>query len=123
MEIVSVAVPAVVPVILTGLVEPKLNVGRSWAPVGVEVTAAVITTLPVNPPEGVTVIVEVFPVVAPGKTVTAVPLTMKVIVWDDCVAVPLSETLCELPLLFRLLSFSTRLPEYDPADAGIKSTL
>jgi hypothetical protein len=75
--IVSVAVPAEVPVILTGLVEPKLKVGGYWAPVGLEVTAAVSTTLPVKPPAGVTVMVEVFPVVAPGVTVTAVPLTVK----------------------------------------------
>jgi hypothetical protein len=62
---------------LTGLVEPKLKVGRYWAPVGLEVTAAVSVTLPVKPPAGVTVIVEVFPVVAPGATVTAVPLIVK----------------------------------------------
>jgi len=75
--IVSVAVPAEVPVMLTGLVEPKLKVGGYWAPVGLEVTAAVSTTLPVKPPAGVTVMVEVLPVVAPGITVTAVPLTVK----------------------------------------------
>ena len=74
---VRVAVPAVVPVMLTGLVEPKLKVGRYWAPDGLEVTAAVSITLPVKPPAGVTVMVEVFPVVAPGATVTAVPLTVK----------------------------------------------
>ena len=76
-KIVSAAVPAEVPVMLTGLVEPKLKVGGYWAPVGLEVTAAVSTTLPVKPPTGVTVMVEVFPVVAPGVTVTAVPLTVK----------------------------------------------
>ena len=73
---VSVAVPADVPVMLTGLVEPKLKAGGYWAPVGLEVTAAVSVTLPVKPPTGVTVIVEVFPAVAPGETVTAVPLTV-----------------------------------------------
>ena len=34
-------------------------------------------TLPVKPPEGVTVMVEAFPVVAPAAIVTAVPVTMK----------------------------------------------
>jgi hypothetical protein len=74
---VRIAVPALVPVILTGLVEPKLKVGGYWALVGLEVTAAVSTTLPVKPPLGVTVIVEMFPLVAPGVTETAVPLTVK----------------------------------------------
>ena len=72
----SVAVPAVAPVMLTGLVEPKLRVGVSCAPLGLEVMAAVRATLPVKPPLGVTVIVEVFPVVAPGLTDTAVPATV-----------------------------------------------
>src|ERR1700686_2256230 len=75
-EMVRVAVPAL-PVIITGLVEPKLNVGRSLAPVGMNVIAAVRATLPVKPPLGVTVIVEVLPVVAPGATETAVPLSVK----------------------------------------------
>jgi hypothetical protein len=74
---VSVAVPAVAPVMLTGLVAPKLKVGTYWAPLGLEVMAAVSTTLPVKPPLGVTVIADVFPVVAPGAMVTAVPLTVK----------------------------------------------
>jgi len=85
--IVSVAVPAEVPVMLTGLVEPKLKVGGYWAPVGLEVTAAVSITLPVKPPAGVTVMVEVFPVVAPGVTVTAMPLTVKLGVGAVIVAV------------------------------------
>ena len=33
--------------------------------------------MPVNPPPGVKVMVEVFPVVAPGLSVTAVPLIVK----------------------------------------------
>ena len=69
-----VAVPADVLVMFTGLVEPKLKVGGYWAPEGLEVMAAVSVTLPVKSPAGVTVIVEVFAVVAPGATVTAVPL-------------------------------------------------
>ena len=39
--------------------------------------AAVSATLPVNPPVGVTVMVDVFAVVAPGVTVTVVPLSVK----------------------------------------------
>lgn len=73
----SVAVPAAVPVILTGLVEPKLRVGRFCAPLGPEVTAAVSVTLPVKPLNGVTVMADVFPVVAPALTVTAVPAIVK----------------------------------------------
>src|ERR1039458_7351934 len=75
---VRVAVPAVVPVMLTGLVEPKLKLGIYWAPFGLEVMAAVSVTLPVKPPAGVTVRVEVFPVLAPGVTVTEVPVMVKV---------------------------------------------
>ena len=77
-EMVRVAAPGLVPVMFAGLVEPKLNVGKCWAPVGVEVTAAVRATLPVKPPDGVTEMVDEFAVVAPGRTVTAVPLTAKV---------------------------------------------
>jgi hypothetical protein len=75
---VSVAVPAEAPGMLTGLVEPRLKVGGYWAPVGLEATAAASTTLPVKPLTGVTVTVEVFPLVAPEIRVTAVPLTVKV---------------------------------------------
>ena len=74
-EMVRVALPAVAPVMLTGLVEPKLKVGRSCAPLGLEVTAAVSATLPVKPPAGVTVIVDA--TAAPGATVTAVPVIVK----------------------------------------------
>ena len=77
-ETVRVAVPGFEPVIFTGLVEPKLKEGGYWAPVGLAVTAAVSTTLPVKPLTGVTVMVEVFPVVAPEFRVTAVPLRVKV---------------------------------------------
>jgi len=74
--IVSVAVPAAVLLMLVGVVEPKLKVGGSNAPAGPLVICAVNSTLPVKPPLGVTVIVEVLPLVAPGTTVTAVPLTV-----------------------------------------------
>ena len=73
----SVAVPAALPVMFTGLLEPKLKVGGYWAPFGLDVTDAVSATLPLKPPAGVTVIVEVFPVVAPGIADTAMPLIVK----------------------------------------------
>jgi hypothetical protein len=73
-ETVRVAAPAVVPEMLTGVVDPKLKVGGYWAPDGLDVRAAVNATLPMKPPAGVTVMVDVFPVVAPGVTVTVVPL-------------------------------------------------
>jgi hypothetical protein len=76
-ETVSVAVPEVVPVILIGVVEPKLNVGAFWTPVGLEVIAAVRAMLPVKPPLGVAVMEEVFPVVAPALSVTAEPVIAK----------------------------------------------
>ena len=75
-RMVRVAVSAEAPVMLTGLVEPKLKVGGYWAPVGLEVTAAVRVTLPVKPPDGVRVIVAVLPDVAPGVMETAVPVTI-----------------------------------------------
>jgi hypothetical protein len=77
-ETVRAAVPAVVPLMLTGVVDPKLKVGGYCAPAGLDVRVAVNTTLPVKPPAGVTVMVDIFPVVAPGVTVTVVPLTVKV---------------------------------------------
>jgi hypothetical protein len=69
---VTVAVAAEVPEMLTGFVDPKLKVGPYWAPFGLEVTMAENVTFPVKPPAGVTVMVEVFPVVAPGITVIGV---------------------------------------------------
>ena len=48
------------------------------APAGLVVTRAVSATLPVKPPAGVNVMVEVLPVVAPGATETAVPVRVKV---------------------------------------------
>ena len=50
---VSVAVPAVGLVMSTGLVEPKLKVGGSCAPLGPEVTAAVSATLKLTGPSAV----------------------------------------------------------------------
>jgi hypothetical protein len=76
-ETVSVAEPAVVPLMVTGLVVPKLNVGGTTAFAGLVVMAAVSTTLPVNPFAGVSVIVDVSPETAPAVTVTAVPAILK----------------------------------------------
>ena len=67
------AVAAELPLIVMELVEPRLTVGRSTAPAGLEEIAAVSVTVPVNPPVGVIEIVEVFPEVAPGATVTGFP--------------------------------------------------
>ena len=76
-EMVSVAVFAEAPGMLTVEDEPKLKVGGSTAPAGLEVTVAVSATLPVKLPAGASVIVDVFAVVAPGVTVTAVLLIVK----------------------------------------------
>jgi len=56
---VSVAAPAPEVVMSTGLVEPNVRRGRMSAPAGRLATVAVSATLPVNPPEGVTVMVPV----------------------------------------------------------------
>jgi hypothetical protein len=77
LAMVSVAVPAATLVMLTGLVAPKLSVGMFCALAGLPDTAAVSATLPVKPLLGVTVIVDVFPLVAPGSIDTAVPVTVK----------------------------------------------
>ena len=74
---VRVPVLGALPEIVSGLVELKLKVGGITAPVGLLVRAAVRVTLPVKPPVGVTVIVEVLPVVAPAAMLTGVPLTVK----------------------------------------------
>jgi hypothetical protein len=72
---VRVAVPAALLVIFTGLLESKLKTGGFRVLLlGVDVMAAVRTMPPVKPDAGVTVIVEVFPVVAPGATVIGVPV-------------------------------------------------
>ena len=77
-EMVRVAVPAIAPVMFTGVVVPKLKVGGCVPPVGMVVAVAVSTTLPVKPPAGFSVIVDVLPVVAPAATVTEEPVTEKV---------------------------------------------
>jgi hypothetical protein len=75
--IVRVPVPAALPAMVRGPVELKLKVGGAEAPLGLVVRAAVRVTLPVKPPVGVTVIIEVLPVVAPAAILTAVRLTVK----------------------------------------------
>jgi hypothetical protein len=70
---VKTSVCADVPLMVTEGVA-RLHVGRSLAPDGELVMAQVIATAPVNPPDGVTVMVEVLPVVAPGLTVMLLPL-------------------------------------------------
>jgi hypothetical protein len=52
--IVRLAITDVAELIATALVEPKLSVGTSTAPDGVDVKAAVSVTVPVNPFAGVT---------------------------------------------------------------------
>jgi hypothetical protein len=71
---VSVAITAVAPVIAGGAVTE--HVGTSTAPMGLPVTAQLRATLPVNPPLGLIVMVDV--AFGPGDAmVTAVPLSVK----------------------------------------------
>lgn len=70
---VRVAVCAVVPVIVTEA--GRLHVAGSLAATGL--TEQLRLTAPVNPPVGVRVMADVFPVVAPRTTVIAVPLIVK----------------------------------------------
>lgn len=69
------AVAADVPLMSTE--DGMLHVGRSIAPEGLVVRAHFRFTAPRKPPLGVTVTVDVLPVVAPAFTVTAVPDTLK----------------------------------------------
>ena len=70
---VRVAICAVVPLIVTEVGE-ILHVAGSVA--AFDVNEQLRFTMPVNPPDGVTVMVEVLPVVAPGATLIA-PLLLK----------------------------------------------
>jgi hypothetical protein len=63
--------------IARGLVELKLKVGGAVTPLGLVVRAAVRVTLPVKPSVGVTLIVEVLPVVAPAAMMSGVPVILK----------------------------------------------
>jgi len=72
---VAVEVPAVAPVILTEL-GLKVTVGGLVAPEG-PLTDAAKATLPVKPFEGVTVMTEVFPVVAPWANIRDAGLALR----------------------------------------------
>ncbi len=72
-ETVKVPVAGATPLRVTGVVPLKLKVGRSTAPLGLVAIAAVRTTLPVKPFAGVTVMVVVLPVVAPGELMVMAP--------------------------------------------------
>ena len=76
-DTVRVAVPAVAPAMFTGVVDPKLSVGRFAAPVGLALIMAVNATGPVKPFKGVTVMVEAFPAFAPEFIVSDVPVIAK----------------------------------------------
>jgi hypothetical protein len=80
----------------------RLQVGESMAPEGAEVMAQVRLTVPLNPPTGLMVMLEVLPVVAPGLTLMAPLLesvkpeftvTVTEVVWEATLAaVPLTVT-------------------------------
>jgi hypothetical protein len=76
--VVTVRVPVTAPVPVTSTVELTPHVAWLVGDVGVVVTAQVKLTLPVNPFDGVTVIVAVFPVVAPAANASA-PLLLSAI--------------------------------------------
>lgn len=76
---VKVAVAAVAPLMVTD--EPTVHVGGSLGLVMDVVTAHDRFTAPVKPPPGVTVIVDVLPVVAPETTVI-LPLLVSAMVGD-----------------------------------------
>ena len=86
-DIVKVDVGAVVPLIVTeaGL---RAQVAGSVAPLG-PATVQVRAIAPVNPPDGVTVIVDVFPLIAPGLTLM---LPLFVSAKLGAILVPLSVT-------------------------------
>jgi len=90
---VRAAVPGAVPVIVTRLVDPKLRTGMFCALAGLDAIVASSTTVPVKPPLGVTVMVEVFPAVAPGVTLTGVAEMAKP--GGIVFAVTVTETLAE----------------------------
>ena len=75
--IVKVAVATDVPEMFTGEVAPNVKVGGSTAPAGLEVRAADSAILPVKPPLGVAVMIEVLAVVAPARMETDEPLIVK----------------------------------------------
>src|SRR5215469_3132625 len=120
---VIVAVAALVPPMFTGVVLPKLTVGRYCAPCGLDVTAAVRATEPVNPPPGVTVMVEVLPVVAPEARLRAVP-AIAIVGFAGIVSVPLTGMFTgavKLPAVTVTFSVSGTLAPSAPVACGEKS--
>ena len=75
---VTVRVPVTAPVPVTSTVELTPHVAGLVCDVGVVVTAQVKLTLPVNPFDGVTVMVAASPVVAPAANASA-PLLLSAI--------------------------------------------
>ena len=75
---VTVRVPVTAPVPVTSTVELTPHVAGLVGDVGVVVTAQVKLTLPVNPFDGVTVMVAASPVVAPAANASA-PLLLSAI--------------------------------------------
>ena len=91
-ETTSVPVCAAVLLMVTAFAR-KLHVAGLTAPLGLA-TEQVRATVPVNPPDGVMVIGEVLPVVAPAAKVIAWPAMAKLPVPDPVtvtVAVPVAE--------------------------------
>jgi hypothetical protein len=76
--VVTVRVPVTAPVPVTSTVELTPHVAGLVGDVGVVVTAQVKLTLPVNPFDGVTVMVAASPVVAPAANASA-PLLLSAI--------------------------------------------
>lgn len=71
---ISVAVVGLDPeTAISALDGVQLKVGKSSAPVGLFVTAALSATVPENPPDGVIVMVDESPLLEPFASVTAVP--------------------------------------------------
>jgi hypothetical protein len=89
---------------LTGVVDPKLNVGGYCAPEGLVAMTAVSATLPVKLPVGVTVMVDVFAVLAPGVTVTVVPVIVKLGTGRLTVYAPVATALAEYPVAVAIAS-------------------
>jgi hypothetical protein len=103
---VNVAVAAPLPVTFAAGAE---QLGESFAPAGAVVTAQVKFTVPLNPPEGVTVIDVVFPLVAPaasdrldGLAVKAKPAATAVLTVTSTVAVAVSPPTAEVPVMFAM---------------------
>jgi hypothetical protein len=107
---------------MTGLVEPKLTLGGSCAPAGLVVTDAVKLTLPVKPLAGVMVMVEVFPLVAPGVMETFAPPTVKV---GGGGAVTMTEVVPETGLKLLSPEYATEMVSFPTASdpAGIAKVM